>query len=285
MEADALLASALRDVPVAVVDLELTGLATSDRVCEIAIVRAIGDQVVARYQQLVKPPVPMSSGALAVHGITSAMLAGAPRFCDIAGEVLELLDGAVFVAHNSPFDLGFLYRELAACRRSIAPPITLDTLEMARKLFAFPRNNLVEVSQRLGVTHSEAHRALADAEATFQVYRRMCEVLDPDGAVSVAELSDLLDALAPNSPLRLRQRQVLRDAFRLRRTVLIDYQSTSDPMQGLIPREVAIWALKLPRFQGWCYLRDDERVFRLDRVRQVQPGDREYDVPDFQARI
>ena len=100
-----------------------------------------------------------------------------------------------------------------------------------------------------------------------------------------ALLQELLGALAPNSPLRKRQERLLRDAFRRRRTVWIDYLSTSDPLEGTVRREVAIWKMKTPRIQGWCYLREGERVFRLDRMREVTAGEQAYEVPPFKARI
>lgn len=276
-----LLERRVRDVPLAVLDLELTGLSPqADRICEVAVVRGQVGRVDGELQSLVRPRAPMSQGALACHGLTGSMLAGAPTFGEVAQDVVGMLEGAVVVAHNVPFDLGFLHRELEEAGLPLAPPVTLDTLLMARRLFAFPKNNLGEVCEALGVVLEQAHRALADARATFAVFSRMIEVLDPEGTLTVGELSELVEALAPNSPLRLRQQKLLREAFRDRHTVWIDYQSTSDPTAGVIPREVAIWVLRFPRIQGWCHLREAERVFRVDRMRRVRRGERKYEVPD-----
>lgn len=262
-------------------DLELTGLSPNhDRICEVAIVRGRVGAVHGELQALCRPHAPMSPGALACHGLSESMLHDAPRFAELAPEVAGMLEGAVLVAHNVPFDLGFLQRELEAAGVFVAPPVALDTLLIARRLFAFPRNNLGEVCAGLGVQIERAHRALSDARATYEVFCRMVEVLDPDGTLTVGELSDLVDALAPNSPLRLRQQKVLREAFRDRRTVLIDYQSTADPTAGLVGREVAIWFLRPPRAQGWCFLRSAERVFRFDRMRSVVRGEQAYEIPD-----
>ena len=156
---------------------------------------------------------------------------------------------------------------------------------IARRLFAFPRNNLATVCESLGVRLNNAHRAMGDAQATFEVFFKMVDILDPKNEVTVRELVDLVDALAPDSPLRLSQQGLLKHAFRERCTVWIDYKSTGDPSVGAIRREVGIWFLRLPKIQAWCYLRNGERVFRLDRMIRVKLGQREYEVPKFNRRI
>jgi DNA polymerase III subunit epsilon len=281
-----LLSRPARSVPVVAVDLEMTGLdPTVDRVCEVAVLRGHGPEIVAEYQALVRPPVRMSAASAKMTGLTDALLAGAPAWSEVADTVAEMLDGAVFVSHNAPFDLGYLHREFDACKRPLPPPVHVDTLLMARRLFAFPRNNLQTVCEQLGVTAGVEHRAMADARATFLAWHRMLEILDPAGTLTIGELVDLLGALAPNSPLRLEQQRVLRDAHRHQKTVFIEYQSTEVPSKGVIRREIGIWHLKLPYIQAWCYLREGERVFRLDRIITVKPADREYDIPKFDPRF
>ncbi|MCB9685104.1 MAG: WYL domain-containing protein [Alphaproteobacteria bacterium] len=271
----------LREAPIAALDLEMTGLSPKgDRVCEIAVVTGEGGRVHREFQTLVHAGVPMSEGARKCHGISEHMLVGAPIFAEIAGDVVSALRDVVVVAHNVDFDLGFLHREFDGSPVVLPPPVTLDTLLMARRLFAFRRNGLVDACAELGVELRGVHRALSDARACFDLFYRMAELLDPHGEVTVRDLNDLIGALAPNSPLRLQQQQVLRDAFRERRSVWLDVQSTSDPIGGTIRREVDLWFLRLPRLQGYCHLRQAERVFRLDRIRHVALGDRTYEIPE-----
>ena len=268
----------------AVLDLELTGLdPEKDQICEVAIVRC--DKEVKEYQTLVKPTVEMSPGARKVHGISDEMLSDAPCFAEVAPRVRRLIDDAVVVCHNVAFDLCFLHRAFEDLGLELPPPVTLDTLLMSRRFFAFRRNDLASACAKMKIDFQGAHRALADARVTYQLLRRIMEIIDPDERVTVQELSDLMGALAPNSPLRLRQQQTIRDGLRRGRTIWIDYQATNDPTVGLIHREVGVWHVKLPRMQGWCYLRQSERVFRLDRIRKVWPGVHPYDIPDFKRRI
>lgn len=265
----------------------MTGLdPAEDRICEVAVVRVEQGRIVETFSQLVNPGRPMHPEAAEVTGLTDAELAGAPPFSSVARRMAELLDGAVVVGHRTPFDLSFLLPALEACDITLPEVLTLDTLVMAKRLFRFPRNNLQAVAKRLEVHEDGAHRALADAMTTWRVLRAMLETLDPDGEVTVAELSGLLEALAPNSPTRLRQRALLRSSLESKRTVWIEYQSGEDPLRGTVRREVAPWLLKLPRLQGYCFLRNAERVFRVDRIRTVSPGERTYEVPDtFDKKI
>ncbi len=276
-----------RRAPVAVVDLEMTGLdVEKDRVIEVAVVRGEGPEVRRELSSLVKIDAPpISKRAAKVTRITMEMLADQPSFDEIAGAVREIVEGAVVVAHNVPYDMGFLHREMDLAQTPFPPPVNVDTLLMARRLFAFRRNDLPAVCKALDLPFAPRHRALADARATFGLYHRMLEILDPEGQVTVGELIELVGALAPNSPLRLQQRKLLREGFRDRRTVVIDYQSTSDPSVGAIRREIAVWLLELPYLQGWCYLREGERVFRLDRITRIVPGGRTYEIPPFERRI
>ncbi len=97
----------LAGLPLAVVDVETTGFSPgADRIVEVAVVRVAPDgTVMEQFVSLVDPG--RDVGPTWVHQITDEMVAGAPTFADIAGDVLELFDGAVVVAHNAGFDGGF----------------------------------------------------------------------------------------------------------------------------------------------------------------------------------
>ncbi|MFK7930498.1 MAG: exonuclease domain-containing protein [Myxococcota bacterium] len=273
-------------MPLAVLDFEMTGLDPHrDRVCEVAVVRGSLFDEPREFQSLVRPAVTVSKGARKVHGLTDQVLRRAPLFKRIAPELVEFLDGAVLICHNVPFDVGFLHRELDDVGVPFAPPVSLDTLLMARRLFAFRRNNLASVCESLGVEFEQQHRALGDAHATLKVFRAMMALIAPEGGVTVRDLLALIGQLAPDSPLRLAQKRILTKAFREKVTVRLAYQSTGNPTIGPVEREVGLWALALPYMQGWCYLREGERVFRLDRIRTVQPEGRPYDIPNFERRV
>src|SRR6476659_5904931 len=88
----------IAEAPLAFVDLEMTGLdARKDRVVEVCIERVRGGEIDARLHTLVRPEGG-EIGNVHVHGLGADVLANAPTFAEIAGDVARLLDGAVFVA-------------------------------------------------------------------------------------------------------------------------------------------------------------------------------------------
>src|SRR6478735_8480671 len=123
----------------AFVDLETTGTrAEADRITEIGIVRVdvhegVAQQV-AEWSTLVDPEVPIPSAIQVLTGITDAMVASAPTFSTIAGDVSQMLAGRVFVAHNARFDYGFLKHAFARLERPFAARV-LCTVRLSRRLF------------------------------------------------------------------------------------------------------------------------------------------------------
>lgn len=185
-------ADALPDLDYAVVDVETTGLnpRSGDRVCEVAVLRRHRGQTVDTFQSLVYPQRQISPGAAQVNHLRDADVANAPLFADIAPRLVSLLDGAVFVAHNAPFDLGFLANEWQRLRWPPRQDFVVDTLALARRLYAFPSNSLAAVACGLGVPHSQAHRALGDVQTTAGILDRMLADLQRRGALTLGDVLD-----------------------------------------------------------------------------------------------
>jgi DNA polymerase-3 subunit epsilon len=147
------------------VDLETTGgNPAHHRITEIGIVRVTNGELVDEWSSLVNPECLIPSYIEAFTGITNEMVAGAPRFADIAAAVLEKLGGgAVFVAHNARFDYSFLRSEFRRLDRHFAAKV-LCTVKLSRRLFPeYARHNLDAVMERNGLTCTARHRALGDA--------------------------------------------------------------------------------------------------------------------------
>ena len=166
--------------PLAFVDLETTGgTATCDRITEIGIITFDGT-VSTSWSQLVNPQTWIPSYIEHLTGITNAMVADAPRFAEIADQVLARLDGHLFVAHNARFDYGFLKNEVRRAGMDFRSPV-LCTVKLSRKLFPqHRRHNLDSLIERHGLVVRDRHRALGDAQAIFDFWRRLQETFDAE---------------------------------------------------------------------------------------------------------
>ena len=158
----------------AVCDCETTGTSiAADEIVSLAVVRlGVDGGEQGRFTTLVRPSGPIPAEATAVHGIGDADVAGAPRFPEIADEVLRLLDGAVFVAHNVGFDLPILEHAFARAGIAYRPPAVACTLEAFRLLEPLADNHrLQSLCDRHGIDLAGAHEAMADVLATVALLR------------------------------------------------------------------------------------------------------------------
>jgi len=274
----------LRDLPIAVVDVETTGASTDygDRVIEIGVVRIERGARIAEYQQLIDPERRISPGVTALTGISQAMVAGQPRFCDQLPVALELLQGAVVMGHNVRFDLSFLRKEFRRCRREITDVLgasvpVLDTVRIARRRFGRGGNALQKLSRRHGIEPTVAHRALADAVTTAQVFERLIE---PVGGWAMCLCDAMREqggpmGLLPASPRESLLPLELEEALEQRGAVLMEYVDAAQKRTQRV-----IEPLQIRRQSGellliaHCQLRNDRRTFKLDRIVQLTKVER-----------
>jgi DNA polymerase-3 subunit epsilon len=166
----------------AFVDLETTGTrAQADRITEIAIVRvddANGAPRVTEWTTLIDPEVPIPPVIQALTGISDAMVASAPTFSTIAADVLQMLAGCVFVAHNARFDYGFLKHAFARLQRRFNARV-LCTVRLSRRLFPdVDGHGLDALIARHALNVTNRHRALGDARAIWAFVQRLYRDLD-----------------------------------------------------------------------------------------------------------
>jgi DNA polymerase-3 subunit epsilon len=171
-----------------VLDTETTGLTLAEghRIIEIGCVELLNRRHTGRhFHRYLNPEREVDAGAIAVHGLTREKLAAAPRFVEIAAELIEFLAGSELIIHNAEFDVAFIDMELqllaslatggswpasvrALCR-------VLDTLTLARERHPGQRNNLDALCKRYGVDNAQRdlHGALLDAKLLADVYLAM----------------------------------------------------------------------------------------------------------------
>lgn len=161
------------DVPTfpgyAVFDCETTGTDPErDEIVSLALVLLDPDgNETVRFGSLIRPSCPIPEEASAIHGIRDADVADAPTFAELAGKLLELLDGRVFVAHNASFDLPMLASALRTTGVEYHPPAVACTLDAFRLLEPLAQEYRLEaICARHGVQLAGAHDAMHDAKAT-----------------------------------------------------------------------------------------------------------------------
>jgi DNA polymerase-3 subunit epsilon len=151
-----------------VLDLETTGGSPQrDRVTEIAAVRIEGSSEVARWSTLVNPETPIPFFIQSLTGISNQMVHDAPTFATVVPRLLELLDGAVLVAHNARFDHGFLLGEFARLQTDLRVR-TLCTVRLSRALYPQHRSHSLDaIMRRHGLKTAERHRAMGDVDVVL----------------------------------------------------------------------------------------------------------------------
>lgn len=185
----------------AFVDLETTGgNPVYDRITEIGIVRVQNGMLLEEWSSLVNPECPISPYIEAFTGISSEMVADAPRFAELAATVFEKLRGAVFIAHNARFDHGFLRSEFRKAGVTY-DPAALCTVKLSRRLFPeHARHNLDTVMERHGLSCSARHRALGDARVLYDLWQKLRREI-PDAQFTAAAAQAML--AAPKLPAHL----------------------------------------------------------------------------------
>jgi DNA polymerase-3 subunit epsilon len=183
----------LAELEFAVVDLETTGWSPeAAAITEIGAVRVRGGMRRGEFASLVNPGVPVPPGIEDLTGISDGLLAGAPRLGAVLPGLLDFARDCVVVAHNAPFDLGFLLAGCDGCGLAWPGFTVLDTVMLARRVMnpdEIPDCKLGTLARFFGARTAPCHRALADARATADVLGWLIRRLAHRGVRTLGELS------------------------------------------------------------------------------------------------
>ncbi len=170
----------------AIVDIETTGGSpASSSMVEIGVVISDGQKVLETYQTLLNPGRHIPWNVTMIHGITDDMVVDAPRFEDVADELFDMLQNRVFVAHNASFDFGFVKKELQSVGYDFSPR-KICSVRFARRLEKGLKSySLKALASFYQVVNPRAHRALADAETTAEIFHRL--LVKPDAELALKE--------------------------------------------------------------------------------------------------
>ncbi len=160
----------------AIIDIETTGgRAARDKITEVAIVLHDGSEITDKYETLIDPECHIPYGITELTGITDEMVAGAPKFYEVAKKIVEMTEGAVFVAHNVRFDYSFIQEEFKRLGFTYVRK-KLCTVRMSRQAFPGLRSySLSNLIRHFGLNVGDRHRAMGDTMATVDLFERILD--------------------------------------------------------------------------------------------------------------
>jgi len=185
-----ILERSIEELPIAVLDFETTGLTPGqDRVVEVCVMRQNpGEEPRLVLDTLVNPMRRMA--ATEIHGITDDDVKDAPRFQDVAGELVTTLSGAVVVAYNVYFDMRFLTYELGQLGVEDIPP-HMCLMYLRPMLGLGKRCSLTAACEAYSIAYEQAHIAAHDVNASAELLREYLEVIGSEGIRTYNELASL----------------------------------------------------------------------------------------------
>ena len=188
-----------------VLDLETSGGSPKNGagITEIGAVKIRGGEVIGKFQTFINPGSPIPPFITVLTGITDAMVIAAPKITEALPTLLEFLGSdseTVFVAHNAPFDLGFL-KAAAAIHKYPWPKFpVVDTAKLARQVLSkdeVVNCKLGTLAKFFNATVSPTHRALDDALATVDVLHGLIGRLGNLGITTLDELQNFSAQITP----------------------------------------------------------------------------------------
>jgi DNA polymerase-3 subunit epsilon len=171
-----------------IVDVETTGGSPAfSRVIEIGILKIEHGEVVEKVRTLINPYVPIPDFIAEYTGITDSMVKKAPKFEEVAEDILPLFEDSIFVAHNSSFDYGFLREEFRRAGLMFKAD-SLCTVRLSRILYPeFRRHNLSALIERFGFKCKARHRAFDDAKVLWDFFKKIQKDFPPEYLQKVFE--------------------------------------------------------------------------------------------------
>jgi len=261
-------------------DTETTGLSpTSEALVEIAAVRFdLLTGATEYFQSLVNPGKPIPYEATRVHGINDDMVFEAPTIAQVMPQFFQFINNAIPVAHNAPFDIGFVSHHAARLNMALPETPILDSCMYSRRTFReMPSHKLETLVKELNIGGSTFHRALADAKSCMELFRilvgKSCGV--NASWESLAEAHGRLHSFTTGSQVLAPEKvkanlDPLFEALQNKKSIWIHYEG------GYGAREVTpllIYAKGSQQYmEATCHLDGIRKNFRLDRIKKIIPN-------------
>jgi DNA polymerase III subunit epsilon len=165
----------------AIIDIETTGGSPlSEKITEIALYIHDGFKIINEYSTLINPEKNIPYFITNLTGITNEMVSDAPKFYEIAKQIIEMTQDCIFVAHNVSFDYHFIRHEYKRLGYNFSRE-RLCTVQLSRQLIpGYPSYSLGKICDHLNIRIEGRHRASGDAFATVKLFEHLLKLSDPD---------------------------------------------------------------------------------------------------------
>ncbi len=264
----------LRNQTFVAFDTETTGLwAPANRIVELGAVKfRLGSEQVEVLSSLINPERTIPKEVIAIHGITDEMVADAPSCKPVLEKFLAFCgEGSILLAHNALFDISFLACELDRAELQFGDNLVLDTVDIFRRLDpALPSYSLLSLARSFGVSQSQQHRALGDAELVYRLFvkasphfahvENLEDLKSTFTGYSIASWGGSVKELPPEFG-------ELNRAIKENLRVEITYQTETKPSHQRVIRPRHVYMLgSMFYINAFCERSRAERTFRLDRI-------------------
>jgi DNA polymerase-3 subunit alpha (Gram-positive type) len=187
----------IEELDYVILDIETTGLEPSrDELTEIAALKIRGREISEIFSSLIRPAKPIPAEITALTGIDDEMVRDFPPAGGVLPGFLDFVQGSILVAHNAEFDIGFIKYHLKNLNERELSNQVICTVKLGRYLLPELENyKLHTLASRLGFKTENRHRAVGDAEITYQIWLKFMDLLKEKGITSKRELDSLLSRL------------------------------------------------------------------------------------------
>lgn len=262
----------VKDTTFVAFDIETTGLTpVMDRIIELGAVKFLNGKTVDTFQKLINPEVPIPTEVSAINSITDKMVRGCEKIDDVLPKFISFLGESVTVAHNAPFDVGFIYYDLARLKINTSHEIILDTCAMAKRLFPnLYSYRLESLVSSMHIRSETLHRALADAKVCMKIFFKC---LDKIGGYERLTIQDII-GISDNAISFKIEELISNEKFDpLKKALMqgIPIEIVYRDIKGSsTTRLITPFMLEMTQetimVDAFCHLRRERRRFRLDRI-------------------
>ncbi len=180
------------DVPSIVFDIETTGFGpVKDKIIEIGAVKLVGGEITETFSTFINPEIPIPEEITKLTSITNEMVRDAERIEEVLPKFLKFCENCILVAHNASFDVGFIRKKAELLQIKVGFT-SVDTVAIARILLPHLTNyKLHIVCKELNISLENHHRAVDDAMATAEIYKKFLVMLKEKGIRKLSQIDSL----------------------------------------------------------------------------------------------